>query len=317
MQNLPASTTTSSPSLDYGRTYYWKIVPKNTAGDASGCNIWSFTTENAPIVKPYCATFPVPSSASSGIATTNVTISWAAVTGATGYKVHFGTTNPPPQIMIVSSPSYTIPTPMTNGQTYYWQIRPYNEVGEADGPCEIWSFTTETSSTVTCAQNPVPAHHATNIAINYHYITWANVSGATSYNVLFGTSQTPDFVITTSAESYLLPPLTPNTTYYWKIVPKIGSVAATGCPVWEFTTGTSTSLSDYETNGFLIYPNPSNGTVNIIVNETSDIKIHDLTGRLIDAFIVKASETKTFHISAGTYFVNVNEKVEKIVIEQR
>jgi hypothetical protein len=31
-------------SLDNNTTYYWKVVPYNTVGDATGCMAWSFTT---------------------------------------------------------------------------------------------------------------------------------------------------------------------------------------------------------------------------------------------------------------------------------
>ena len=35
---------TYSPAMNYGITYYWQIRPSNTAGTASGCPVWSFTT---------------------------------------------------------------------------------------------------------------------------------------------------------------------------------------------------------------------------------------------------------------------------------
>jgi hypothetical protein len=45
-------TTTSLPNVgpidSYNTTIYWKVVPKNAAGDAVGCTVWSFTTEAAP-----------------------------------------------------------------------------------------------------------------------------------------------------------------------------------------------------------------------------------------------------------------------------
>jgi hypothetical protein len=35
-------------TLTGNTTYYWKVVPTNTAGDATGCTIWSFTTAANP-----------------------------------------------------------------------------------------------------------------------------------------------------------------------------------------------------------------------------------------------------------------------------
>jgi len=41
------TSTTWSPVMNYGTTYYWQIRPKNGAGAASGCAIQSFTTSAA------------------------------------------------------------------------------------------------------------------------------------------------------------------------------------------------------------------------------------------------------------------------------
>ena len=38
------NVTTYSPTLDYETTYFWKIVPYNSVGDAVDCPIWSFST---------------------------------------------------------------------------------------------------------------------------------------------------------------------------------------------------------------------------------------------------------------------------------
>jgi hypothetical protein len=53
---LPGTATTNTTSTTYspgtllqGTTYYWKIVPKNAVGDATGCSTWSFTTLTPPI----------------------------------------------------------------------------------------------------------------------------------------------------------------------------------------------------------------------------------------------------------------------------
>lgn len=45
------NVTTYDPSSDlsYSSTYYWKVVPYNANGSASGCAIWSFTTEDSPV----------------------------------------------------------------------------------------------------------------------------------------------------------------------------------------------------------------------------------------------------------------------------
>jgi hypothetical protein len=41
--------TSYLPQMDYNTQYYWQIIPKSAGGDASGCDIWSFTTASAPV----------------------------------------------------------------------------------------------------------------------------------------------------------------------------------------------------------------------------------------------------------------------------
>jgi hypothetical protein len=52
------TTYSPSPAMNYSQTYYWKIVPYNNDGQATGCSIWSFTTESNPyITLPYTENF--------------------------------------------------------------------------------------------------------------------------------------------------------------------------------------------------------------------------------------------------------------------
>ncbi len=71
---------------------------------------------------------------------TAATLNWASGGGApAGYKVHFGTTNPPPFVQNTTENSYAPTLGLTT--TYYWQIVPFNAIGDATN-CPVWSFTT-------------------------------------------------------------------------------------------------------------------------------------------------------------------------------
>lgn len=48
-----SGTSTTAPGLLASTTYYWKVVPKNAAGSATGCTDFSFTTAANPFA-PYC-----------------------------------------------------------------------------------------------------------------------------------------------------------------------------------------------------------------------------------------------------------------------
>jgi len=44
LTNTTSTTYAFASALADNTTYYWKVVPKNASGDATGCPIWSFTT---------------------------------------------------------------------------------------------------------------------------------------------------------------------------------------------------------------------------------------------------------------------------------
>lgn len=71
---------------------------------------------------------------------TSATLNWSSGGGApAGYKVHFGTTNPPPFVQNTTETSYTPTLGLTT--QYFWKIIPFNAVGDAAN-CPVWSFTT-------------------------------------------------------------------------------------------------------------------------------------------------------------------------------
>ena len=71
---------------------------------------------------------------------------WASGGGSPGgYKLSMGTNNPPSNLInnanLGDTVVYQIPTVMSYNTTYFWQITPYNTVGQALN-CPVWSFTT-------------------------------------------------------------------------------------------------------------------------------------------------------------------------------
>ena len=49
--NLGNVLSYTPPTLLPNTTYYWKIVPSNSVGDATGCTVWSFTTGSACVLQ--------------------------------------------------------------------------------------------------------------------------------------------------------------------------------------------------------------------------------------------------------------------------
>jgi hypothetical protein len=80
-----------------------------------------------------------------------------------------------------------------------------------------------------------------------------------------------------------------------------------------------TNIESEINNLFTVYPNPSNGVVNIAVTENSVVSVMDVAGRTVAMYNVNANEEVSFTQSAGMYIVKVesNGKVSthKLVIE--
>ena len=79
-----------------------------------------------------------------------------------------------------------------------------------------------------------PGQGATGIPTNAS-LTWGAVTGATSYDVSFGTSTSPPVVTNTTGTSYS-PTMNTGTLYYWLVTAK-NAFGSTPSVLWFFTTG--------------------------------------------------------------------------------
>jgi hypothetical protein len=114
----------------------------------------------------------------------SVTLAWDASSGATGYKVFYGTaTNTYSTTVNVNNVlTYTL-TSLLNGTKYYFSATAYNASSESDYATEI-SYTTPVVNPV--IQNVRAAIVGTTQRAGA-FITWDNVTGAAGYKVKYGT----------------------------------------------------------------------------------------------------------------------------------
>ena len=162
------------------------------------------------------------------------------------------------------------------------------------GTLDAISLTAQAPVIPGCATALSPANAATNVT-TCNGLSWTapavtTCNAADSYDVYFGTTPTPPFVINTTATSYA-PVMNYSTTYYWQIRPK-NSTGAAVCAVQSFTTGTSTNpqfnLVDNATsaapyNCVTLTPNAAsqrgcawdaNSTLNFLANFSYEIDIN-------------------------------------------
>jgi hypothetical protein len=124
------------------------------SSSAWGTGVDSIRIEPNPAGPPNCASIVSPADLATDVQITE-TLNWAVPQGGgapTGYKLFFGTDNPPTNIVNGTNIGNVLtydPNPnMAFLTVYYWKVVPTNGSGDASG-CPVWSFTTAPDPTVT------------------------------------------------------------------------------------------------------------------------------------------------------------------------
>src|SRR5579872_1165169 len=174
----------------------------------------------------------------------SLTLSWTAVPGAATYDVYLGVSYPSQVATGLTTPMY-MASMLAPNSSYIWYVVARNSSGMTTSP--PWYFSTGAG---TGAQPPppvtvfTPAQGQPNVSLNAS-LTWGAVTGATSYDVFFGTS--PNMVNLPMVASNLTTtsftpagPLQSGTVYYWYVTAK-NSAGSTPSALWFFTTTTQST----------------------------------------------------------------------------
>jgi hypothetical protein len=125
-----------------GTTYYWRVDEVNNVYPDSPWkgDIWSFTISSKSAYQP----IPVDTSL---FVDPNVTLSWAAGTGAQSHHVYLGDNLEDVQAGTggtdkgtVTEPNYSPPGLLEREKIYYWRVDEFDGVDTHTG--DVWSFTT-------------------------------------------------------------------------------------------------------------------------------------------------------------------------------
>ena len=152
-----------------------------------------------------------------------------------------------------------------------------------------------------------PAHNATDVPLN------TPVSVTFNRNVidinLAGITINGETAIARITDNVLnftkIPELTYETEYTVYIPPK-AILGHNEAITWSFTTEEKeVGIKTVTGNDVQIYPNPSNGQVNISVTESSNVKLLDITGKTINEFNITESSAIDINLPFGFYFVKV------------
>jgi len=240
--------TKSLAGLTEGTTYYWRINATNVSGTSPWSAVNSFSTVAPPVTAIPAA--PVLSSPSNMAKSqvTSPTLTWSAVTGATGYglqvstDVNFLTTTV--NLTGLTSVNRAL-TGLTDGTTYYWRVNASNSGGISPWS-SVFSFTTSApvvppgGSILSVPTLQLPADRATGIS-RTPILTWTPIAGAVSYDVQISTStaftsNAIDLTGVPANSAQISTLLDSRRLYYWRVRAVNGSAVSGWSAVRRFTT---------------------------------------------------------------------------------
>jgi uncharacterized repeat protein (TIGR01451 family) len=247
---LGTVTSVSISGLKQGTIYSWHVRASNSYSTTySNGDYWSFTTGTQP--EAFSKSNPANGSTNRPV---ELSLSWGPSWSASEYQYCYDISNDDTcnnggtwTSVNATLNSVTV-SGLIFGQTYYWQVRAINPIGETYANSDWWSFTTGNPSDPFGKNSPV--YGATNQVTNPTLI-WGKSNGATSYQYCYdrfddgectGSWTSVPAPIFGSSVSVTLDGLTGNTTYYWQVraLNSIGSIDADSHsthPWWSFTTG--------------------------------------------------------------------------------
>lgn len=236
---------------------------------------------------PAAPVLTAPADQSGGVSNLT-TFSWGAVPGAMMYTLEVASdslfTN------IVSTKRFGQPSGsgvlFPGSASYYWRVNA-NNGGHISAWSPVWKFNAVTDS----AELISPADSAQNLILNPVF-TWHSVAGADNYLLqvskfaLFAPPPQVQSYFGITDTTYQIPPLLPNTQYFWRVRSYAGAVAGFNSRPRVFVTGTALSTEETGINIALqVYPNPARNQVTIRFEKQPEspirITVSDITGKTV------------------------------------
>jgi hypothetical protein len=212
-QNTTCTITVSfKPTSKAGALTDTLVITDNTGGVPNSTQSITLNGNGllpAPILTSANITLPTSTTTSSGF-----TLSWGAITGATGYTVQYSTdsTFKTGVSSTTASSTNAVITGLTSGATYYFQV----QATAGAGITSAWSTSVSKLTIPSVPSTPTSATVATNSLT----LNWSAATGATSYTVQRATNAgftTGVTTTTASTNSLAVTGLAANTTYYFRV----------------------------------------------------------------------------------------------------
>jgi fibronectin type 3 domain-containing protein len=215
----PSATNFTDTSLTNGTKYFYVVAAYNSAGQSANSSEVS-ATPTAPVTAP-----AAPTGLQATAASTQVSLSWNASTGATSYHVKRSTTTGGSytQVGAPASTSFT-DTGLANGTKYFYVVSAVNSAGESANSSEVNG--TPTAPLQTPAAPTGLGATAGNAQVS---LTWTASSGAASYHVKRSTtSGGPYTQVSAPTATNLTDTSLTNGTAYFYVVSALNSAGESG-----------------------------------------------------------------------------------------
>lgn len=201
------ATTVTLPRFFEGTTYYWQVVPGNSAGPSTTQPVWSFTTMTGTTIAPGTVSNPTPAdTATVPLETTDVdmdgspdnaiTFMWTEPSGdpVEIYTFSLGTSPTDLSLFttgIVGPASSFRLSGVPDNTTFYWKLDAENLGGE-NTSSPVWEFTTGITASVndeeinfmTLSPNPATDYINLNTELAIDDIVLTNALGQSISNNL-------------------------------------------------------------------------------------------------------------------------------------
>jgi hypothetical protein len=156
---------------------------------------------------------PAPTGVTASAGDAQVTLSWTASSGATGYNVKRSTKSGGPYTTLGSPATATyVDSTVSNGTTYFYVVSSLNSAGEGINSAEV-------SATPQAAPLTIPTGVSAVAGNAVVTLTWSSSSGATSYHVKRATTSGGPYtqIAAPTSPTYADSTVTNGTTYYYVV----------------------------------------------------------------------------------------------------
>ncbi|OAI50293.1 hypothetical protein AYO44_05765 [Planctomycetaceae bacterium SCGC AG-212-F19] len=200
------SMTFTAPSTPGG--YEFRYLPNN--------GYTSLASSNAVQVQATLAPPAAPTSLTATLGNARVVLSWASSSGATTYDVYRGTASGNETLLKagVTSTSFT-DTGLTNGKTYYYEVRAINAAGQSALSSEVSATPNATPVVSKLSPTAGPLSGGTKVTIS-----GSGFIGATA--VLFGSLPATSFTIRSNGSIVAVAPAGSAGTVHVTVVTSLG-----------------------------------------------------------------------------------------------